>query len=248
MPGRPNHISLIAIPDGVISTLGGIYDVMSSFPSVALVDKSVPAKPPFTVEIVGEAEAPVPLISGLPITPHRGIEQISATDIIIVPSLLVTSERWQAGRYPAMVAWLKAMHDRGAMLCSACSGIFLLAETGLFDGHEATVHWGYANVFRKSFPDVPVQPEKVLVAAGERGQLITSGASTSWHDLVLYLLSRQVGTTVAQAMARFYALQWHRDGLAPYIVFMAPRDHGDAAILEAQDWLAGHYQVGNPVE
>ncbi len=36
------------------------------------------------------------------------------------------------------------MHARGAVLCSACSGLFLLAETGLFDDKDATVHFAYA--------------------------------------------------------------------------------------------------------
>ena len=53
----------------------------------------------------------------------------------------------QKGRYPQLVAWLQRMHERGAVLCSACSGIFLLAETGLFDGKDATVHFGYAREF-----------------------------------------------------------------------------------------------------
>ena len=34
----------------------------------------------------------------------------------------------------------------------------------------------------------------------------------------------------ALAIARFYALQWHRDGLAPYIVFMPPRESSDPAL------------------
>jgi putative intracellular protease/amidase len=55
------------------------------------------------------------------------------------------------------------MHDRGAVLCSACPGIFLLAETGLFDGREATIHFGYARAFTATFPAVPVHPEPVLV-------------------------------------------------------------------------------------
>ncbi len=242
------HISLIAIPDAVISTLAGIYDVLNSLAMVASIDDSVPASSPFLVEIVGESNAPVPLASGVPIATHRGIDRITETDIVIVPSVLVTGERWESGRYPAMVDWLNAMNRRGATFCSACSGVFLLAETGLYDGNETTVHWVYAEKFRTSFPNVPISPEKALIVSGAHEQIISSGASTSWHDLVLYLVSRLVGPSAAQAVARFYALQWHRDGLAPYMVFVPRRDHGDAAVLDAQDWLSTHYAVANPVE
>jgi hypothetical protein len=44
---------------------------------------------------------------------------------------------------------------------------------------------------------------------GRHEELITSGASTSWHDLVLYLIARHVGSTAAQQVARALALQWH---------------------------------------
>ena len=140
------------------------------------------------------------------------------------------------------------MHADGALLCSACSGVFLLAETGLFDGRESTVHWGYAEAFAKVFPRVPLSPERVLVVSGEREEFITSGASMTWHDLVLYLIARHVGATAAQTVARYFALQWHHDGLAPYIVFQGRRDHGDAAIADAQVWLANHFSVASPVE
>lgn len=248
MTSRRLRICLVAIPDAVISTLGGIYDVLSSFASVAAIDDAAPTEPPFEVEIVSETGEAVVLASGLPIAAHRGIAQVEATDIVIVPSILVPDGRWKKGRYPALVAWLKAMHRQGATLCSACSGIFLLAETGLFDGKSATVHWGYAPIFHETFPDVPIRPEKALVVAGEREQFVSSGASTSWHDLVLYLVSRHVGPAAALAIARFYALNWHQEGLAPYIVFSPRRDHGDAVILDAQDWLATHYSVAKPVE
>jgi transcriptional regulator GlxA family with amidase domain len=38
----------------------------------------------------------------------------------------------------------------------------------------------------------------------------------TWHDLVLYLIARHAGVTAAQTVARFFALQWHQDGLAPF--------------------------------
>ena len=140
------------------------------------------------------------------------------------------------------------MHRRGALLCSACSGIFLLAETGLFDGMSATVHFGYARDFAAAFPAVPIHPERVLVISGKREELITSGAAMTWHDLVLYLIARHAGATAAQTVARMFALQWHQDGLAPYMVFEGRNDHGDLAIQVAQDWIAMHASVADPLE
>jgi transcriptional regulator GlxA family with amidase domain len=126
--------------------------------------------------------------------------------------------------------------------------LILLAETGLFDGRQATLHWDYAPRFRRTFPRVPLSPERVLVVSGEREELVTSGASTTWHDLALYLIARHVGATAAQAVARFFALQWHHDGLAPYIVFRGRTDHGDALVAEVQAWLSSHFSVASPVE
>ena len=92
------------------------------------------------------------LASGVPVEAHRAVSEIEATDIIIVPSVLLGAEGWKTGRYPELVEWAARMHARGALLCSACSGVFLLAETGLFDGRETTVHWGYADEFAQDLP------------------------------------------------------------------------------------------------
>ena len=240
-------MSLVAIPEAVVSTLSGIFDVMSAFAMMPVTGSALRA-PPFQVEIVGREVGPLELASRIPVTVQRSVATLETTDIIVVPSILLTPQGWQKGRHPELVAWLRAMHRRGALLCSACSGIFLLAETGLFDGMDATVHFGYARAFADAYPDVSVHPERVLVTAGPREELITSGASMTWHDLVLYLIARHVGATSAQAVARMFALQWHQDGLAPFIVFEGKRDHGDSAVQAAQTWVASHFSVANPLE
>ena len=240
---RPCRVSLVALPYAVVSTLAGLYDVMKGATTMGLVSEA-----PFTLEIVGEAAGPLHLASGVPFEVERSIEAIDSTDIVVVPSILLRSGTWTKGRYPKLVSWLMHMHERGALLCSACSGIFLLAETGLFDGKDATVHFGYARAFNAAYPAVPVHPERVLVISGRREELISSGASNPWHDMALYLIARHAGATVAQEVARQFALQWHQDGLAPYIVFEGNTDHGDAEIEGAQQWLAKHFAVANPVE
>jgi transcriptional regulator GlxA family with amidase domain len=242
---RPRHVSLVAIPDAAASTLFGIFDVMNAFVRMGL---SPAGAEPFHVEIVGESVHPIGLASGVPVTAQRSIDTIASGDIVIVPSVVVGPEGWMPGRYPRTVEWLHRMHERGAVLCSACSGIFLLAETGLFDGRDATVHFSYARTFAATYPAVPIHPERVLLVTGAREELITSGASSSWHDMVLHLIARYAGATSAQDVARMFALQWHHDGLAPYMVFEGRTDHGDADIQHAQQWLGDHFSVASPVE
>jgi len=241
------HVSLLALPDAVVSTLAGIYDVMNA--RALMGPASEATRSPFQVEIVGEVVGPLQLASGVPMHVQRSIDSVEASDIVIVPSVLLRGGAgWQKGRYPQIVEWLQRMHARGAVLCSACSGIFLLAETGLYDGRDATVHFGYAREFTDAHPAVTIHPERVLVISGTREDLVSSGASTTWHDMVLYLIARYAGATDAQEVARLYALQWHQDGLTPFITFEGKSDHGDAEIAAAQRWLSTHFSVANPVE
>jgi transcriptional regulator GlxA family with amidase domain len=88
----------------------------------------------------------------------------------------------------------------------------------------------------------------VLVIAGRHEELISSGASNTWHDLALYLIARYAGATEALEVARSFALQWHQDGLTPFITFEGRSDHGDAEIAAAQRWLSANFSVANPVE
>lgn len=275
-PAPARHVSLVALPDAVVSTLYGIYDVMNApallvkSPTVAgrssllaaprgdgataasaAVAAAVPLqRRPFQIEIVGERAGPLALASGVAVDVQRAVDDIGATDIVIVPSIVLRSaaDGWVKGRYPKLVDWLRRVHERGALLCSACSGIFLLAETGLFDGRDATVHFGYAREFAAAHPAVPIHPDRVLVVSGLREELVSSGAAMTWHDMVLYLIARHAGATDAQEVARLFALQWHQDGMAPYIVFEGKADHGDAEIESAQRWLATHFSVANPVD
>jgi hypothetical protein len=55
---------------------------------------------------------------------------------------------------------------------------------------------------------IPIHPERVLVIAARSQELISSETAMTWHELVLYPIARHVGATAAQAVARFFALQW----------------------------------------
>ena len=245
---RTVRVCLVAIPEVMASTLMGLYDVLNSFNLLGTYSDDLTGRAQFKAEIVAMTAASFTSASGVPVEAKRSIKQIASADVVIIPSVLVERGEWQQGQYPGIVKWLSEMHAAGAQLCSTCSGVLLLAETGLLDGKDATVHWMYAPTFRRNFPNVRLRLERALVVAGRNQEFLMSGASTSWHDLILYLIAQHVGPTAAQAVAKFFAFQWHADGLSPYAVFEPVTDHGDAAIHKAQSWLARHFSVANPIE
>jgi transcriptional regulator GlxA family with amidase domain len=244
---EPLRVSLLVLPDAGVGTLAGIFDTLASFPLLSTFDEAIPPAPPFTVEFVGTGRGLAPTASGVPLSVHRSFADPGRTDIVIVPSVVAPHAVWVRGRYPEIVEWLRSAHEHGALLCSACSGVLLIAETGLLSGRTVTIHPAYAPTFRANYPDVGLRLSEVLVATGDREEFVMSGASASWHDLVLYLVARHVGPTAAQALAKFLLLQWHTDGQGPYVPFDPPLDHGDAIVVEAQGWLRSNYAVAAPV-
>jgi len=242
---KPRHISVVAVADNTASTLFGIYDVLAYVERQSL---SVSGSAPFHVEIVGEAKGLLALASGVAVEVHRAMDTIDASDILIVPSIHFGPDGWKTGRYPHTVEWIGRMHERGAVLCSACQGLFLLAETGVFDGHDSTVHYNAAQIFADTYPAIPIHPERPLMISGVREELVSSGASVAWHDLALYLVARYAGSAAAQDVAKAFALRWHHEGFSAYVVFSGKSDHGDAEIASAQKWLSQHFSVANPVE
>jgi transcriptional regulator GlxA family with amidase domain len=246
----PTRVRIVATPESTVSPVTGFFETLRSVGRLTAPEDRRTARPdPFDVEIVAESAGVIESASGLVVTPHRSVDDVTEADVAIVPSMEFGSEgEWTPGRYPKLVRWLRRMYDDGGTICSACTGANLVAETGLLDGNEATVHWMQENSFRRRHPEVLLRPEEVLVIAGDGGRVITSGAATAWHDLALYLIARHVGPATAQAVARFLLWEWHRDGQAAFQVFDPPTDHGDAAVVAAQRAIAENYAVASPVE
>src|SRR5688572_5522492 len=79
-------------------------------------------------------------------------------DIIFIPGLdfQVLSDAKFISSSSDFLRWLRLQHANGAMICSICTGAFLLAEAGLLVGKECTTHWRYLKRFQQRFEDVQV--------------------------------------------------------------------------------------------
>jgi transcriptional regulator GlxA family with amidase domain len=161
---------------------------------------------------------------------------------VIVPELWIGPDEVLAGRYPALIEWLRRQHARGATLYSACSGALLLAETGLLDGCDATSHWGYRDMFRQRYPRVRFKPEPNLAFADARGRIVTAGGTTSWDDLAMHIIARHCSPGEALRIAQVYLLKWHGEGQLPYGSLVRNNPHADAVVHACESWLKQHFR------
>lgn len=192
------RVSLVVLPEAAASTVISLYDVFNMVHLVA------PGKVRFWPQLVGDACGPVMTMSSIALDIQATYEQVKQTHIIIVPSLFLPDDCWPAGKYQRLTAWLRHSHETGAILCSACTGVFPLLETGLFENESVTCHWAYATVLRRTYPNVKLCIDKTLVITGREQNLVMSGASGSWQDLALYLIERFSGPATANSVAKFF--------------------------------------------
>lgn len=171
----------------------------------------------------------------------------SPSDAVIVLGPIVGGDpalflrRWERLRstlHPLESA-LQHQHRRGAWIASACSGSFLLAESGLLKGRRATTHWSLGDAFAARFPEVDLRPDDVLT---EHERVLCSGAVTSHFSLALRLVEIFGGASLAAATARWLLLDTHRVSQASYrmLTVQYQQPHGDLLVAKAEQWLEGH--------
>ncbi|GLQ46068.1 AraC family transcriptional regulator [Dyella lipolytica] len=94
---------------------------------------------------------------------------------------------------------LRRWHGAGAHLAAACTGTFVLAESGLLAGCEATTTWWLTPVFRQRYPDVCLDAHRIVVPSGV---MVTAGAALSHLDLALWLI-RNNSPELAALVAKY---------------------------------------------
>jgi transcriptional regulator GlxA family with amidase domain len=249
-PYAPKRISvcLIAVPEVATGVMNGLYEVLSY---VGAGWEALTGWPPgprrFMPRIVAASREPFHNVIGLPVAPDLAFDEARRADIVIVADLAIHRDEDTHGRWPAEAAWLRAQHAQGALVCSVCTGSLMLAEAGLLDGEEATCHWAASDQMRSHYPAVTLRPERVLVPSGAEHRIVTSGGNASWTDLVLYLVARFCGEEEARRTAKLFLFGDRSGGQLPFAARVRPRQHADASVAAAQDWIAENYAQHNPV-
>ncbi len=244
----PVSVMLVATPEVSASSLFGLYDtLMAAGRDWEFLVTGKDATPVFDVKLVGPSIEPFACASGFRITPDLTFEEAMDCDLIVVPGInLSPTERLEPAEHPAL-AWLNKHREAGTRIVSACTGAIYLAEIGLLDGEEATSHWGFAELFRKYYPKVRLRLDRGLCFAEAATGVATSGGTTGWQELALFLITNYGGVDRAAKAAKVWLMADRGELQAPYCSMIVSNPHDDRIITDAQIWIAENYAVENPV-
>lgn len=239
---------IVALPETAGSALYGMVDVLAATGTLwrELVGKE-PGSTLIRPRIVSTTCAPFRCGNGIPVTPDLSVSDDPSARIVILPELWLAPDDDMRGRYPDLLDWIRRRYREGSAIYSACSGSVLLAATGLLNGREATSHWGYQDLFRRSFPEVRFRAEPNLVFADHTGRIVTAGGTTSWHDLAIHIISRHCSPGEALRIAKVYLLKWHGEGQLPYAPLVRRQPHADAVVRRAETWLRQNFRKPHAV-
>lgn len=246
---RPISVKLLAVPETTASILYAFYDVLSSFQDnwSKLAGRLDEDHATFDPKIVSPVDDAFRTTNGIPIAPHETLHANALPDVVIVPDVTIGPDEDPRGRWPQAVDWLRRMHDNGATVCSVCTGSLLLADAGILDGRAASTHWAYVETFRRYYPEVDLQAERLFVPASPERQVITTGGPATWEELALYLIAHYCGQAAAIKASKVFLLGDKGEGQLIYAAIHRPRRHEDAVVANAQGWIADNYALPNPV-
>lgn len=168
--------------------------------------------------------------TGVQLIAPYGLDAMEDADLIAVPAATIRDE------YPGeLLDGLRRAHARGAILLSVCSGAFVLGAAGLLDGRESTTHWRYADTLQRRFPLARVNPDVLFI---DDGTIITSAGTSAGIDACLHLVRRELGSAVANTIARNMVVPPQRDGGQRQYIERPVSDCEDDTFSELLDHLS----------
>jgi len=146
---------------------------------------------------------------------------------------------------PTILEFLRAMATRSGRQASICSGTFLFAAAGLLQGKTVTTHWKRSSDFRRRFPDVCLEADRIYV---NDGRFWSSAGITAGIDLALALIAADLGEQVARQVARQLVVYFRRPGGQSQYSALLELSGGPGRFAELLDYIRNHLDLPLSVE
>lgn len=153
----------------------------------------------FNLKTVGTVKEPIKCAHGLTVLPDESLGNLSEYDVIVIPSGPGTSE---AMKNEVLLNQVKQAYETGKLVCSVCTGAFILAEAGILKGKKATTY--HTEIDKLCiFGAIPVR-ERVVV----QNNIITGAGVSASLDVGMKIVERLLGAESAAKVAEW--IEYHQ--------------------------------------
>jgi len=185
-------IGLFAYPDMELLSFAGPYQVFATAQELGAENGGD------TIRLVTIATSldPVVVRGGAAVMPQATIHDHLDLTCLIIPGGGDVDAQIECQE---VVDWLRGQARVVPIVASVCTGAFLLAQTGVLSGLQATTHALQVNDLRHRFPAMDVIESHRWV---DTGRFVTSAGLSAGIDMALHLLERLTSHELAVQTAR----------------------------------------------
>lgn len=140
--------------------------------------------------------APVQTTSNIPIPVDSAFRPGRET----TPLFVLGAYNWRRSATPALKMQLSQTARHRSVIAGIESGTWLLAEASLLDESAATTHWEDFDDFAAAYPQVRMVRDRFVID----GKRITTGGSLPTLDLMLEIIRRRQGYSLALEVTRLF--------------------------------------------
>ncbi|MEM6819421.1 MAG: helix-turn-helix domain-containing protein [Pseudomonadota bacterium] len=169
-------------------------------------DLDVGKTAPYEIVVITFDGKSVAMSNGTRIEPQASITDCPPLHTLIIPG----GQGSRAPDFPEEnIHWIRQQARYLRRYGSICTGLYILARTGLADGYRVATHWHHAQDVQEKYPKLSVDPEALFIRAGK---LFTAAGVSSGIDLALALIEDDLGPKVASDVARHLVVYLKRPG------------------------------------
>lgn len=227
--GDPRRVGILVLPLFSNLTLAAVMEPLRAANRMAGHDL-------FAWTILTEDGGPIASSSGLRIIPDAAIGSACDFDMLFVVA------SYEADASPRVRRFLRSA--AGLLIGGMESAAYVLARAGVLDGYRATTHWEDLGDFAERFPAIDVVPDRFVLDR----RRVTSGGALPTLDLMLDLLRRDHGLSLALAVSSTFIYEQEHAGHDPQHMVAAGRlDWQDPVLVRAIRAMEAHVEAPLPI-
>jgi len=179
--------------------------------------------------------APVTMSNGAVVEAQASIRDCPPLDTLIIPG---GSGARIIDFSKEAISWIASAEPKLQRIGSICTGLFILAQTGLLDGRPVTTHWRHGREAEERFPMLTVIDDALFL---REGKTFTAAGVTAGIDMALSLIEEDFGPSTASLVARHLVVFVKRPGdQRQYSSILRHQTEAAGAFADLTAWIADH--------